>query len=601
MNPFLNNLICRLQSNDPTLSSTLACRRLPLWQVTLADILALVCALSDNHVVTSLDLWIPGADERDSASVDYMTLQSALSGNSTLRRLVVSSCETQQAWHAILKGIARNTSIRHLELGETVLCSDDDGHVDHEVDGHFHSMENSAGKLLGEVLRRHPLLELVTLRGFSISTESAHCISQSLCTRNILHTLELHQVKMDPGAWAEMFLACRSHIQNLRIIESAIGMCATHSRDHQLAHFLTNNETLCSLRLIGCHIGESELEALATGMQASSNNIKVLDLRDNHIADDAGPALGTLLRHGRLERLLLEDNAIGYRGIRWLSGGLTSHPTLCHLNLRGNHLTIEAGTILAEIVPTTQLEVLDISENDWGDAGVIALGAMLNTSRVQELHLERSLVGESGIESLCRVLRHNSVLRILNLSRNRLTEIDAGSMVAMLRQNRSLKQLNLSSCHISNEALGVLAHALPETSLTSLSLGWNSFGNAGCEALAAYLPESQLEYLDLQFNHFDISGVRPLVASLEHNSYLQELLLWNAGSSHGATRTKMEEVLLPMKHWLRLNRSGRRAIAILPTNPKGSAWPVILERADGVYTVNALFHLLRERPDIVAQ
>jgi hypothetical protein len=132
--------------------------------------------------------------------------------------------------------------------------------------------------------------------------------------------------------------------------------------------------------------------------------------------------------------------------------------------------------------------------------------------------------------------------------------------------------------------------------LQELALPFNRIGNVGVKALAGMLPSARLSALALQFNLFDNDGLEHLTIGLARNVYLKDLFVMNAHSYCNKTDACMREIV----HNLSLNRAGRRCLQ--EAHPvAASIWPHILQRADDHYGANAIFHLLREQPDLAAK
>ena len=72
--------------------------------------------------------------------------------------------------------------------------------------------------------------------------------------------------------------------------------------------------------------------------------------------------------------------------------------------------------------------------------------------------------------------------------------------------------------------------------------------------------------------------------------------------SGGHTGKKLEydnfsnQLLKKLHQWLALNRAGRCALQDCAFQIE--LWPLILEHADNAYGENALFYMLREKPDL---
>jgi Leucine Rich repeat len=150
------------------------------------------------------------------------------------------------------------------------------------------------------------------------------------------------------------------------------------------------------------------------------------------------------------------------------------------------------------------------------------------------------------------------------------------------------------------------------TTLKHLYLSFNEFGNEGAHYIAKMLREgrNRLSTLSVQFNSFDRVGLRDMVESLATHVYLRDFYYWNSSATTLPERRDDAEcktssvcgddLISTMDYWLALNRGGRQALIECPCDSsKQSLWPRVLGRADAICGPSALFHLLRERPDLV--
>jgi hypothetical protein len=344
----------------------------------------------------------------------------------------------------------------------------------------------------------------------------------------------------------------------------------------------------------------------------------VLDLRGNVLQDAGCEALGIALQYNTsLTKLILQDTDLTNTGLAKLSVGLRRNQSLTKLNLRGNHLRGELGceALVNALSPASSLslsslssapsslkslsvlQVLDVSENNLGNAGAVALARLLsnNPTTLQGLHTESCDMTAAGVAALAHGLQQNTHLREWNLSQN-VVDTKAAKVVAnMLECNKSLTALNMSGCSVSDESAACLAAALTDNeTLQELALSFNRIGNVGVKALAGMLASTRLSALALQFNLFDNDGLEHFITGLAQNVYLKDLFLMTEHFYSNKTDACMREIV----HYLSLNRAGRRCLQ--EAHPvEASIWPHILRRADDYYGANAIFHLLREQPDLV--
>ncbi|KAH9254833.1 hypothetical protein BASA81_007083 [Batrachochytrium salamandrivorans] len=111
---------------------------------------------------------------------------------------------------------------------------------------------------------------------------------------------------------------------------------------------------------------------------------------------------------------------------------------------------------------TTQLRVLDVSENLLGCDSALLLADMLctNTS-LEELDLSGNEIEDDGAVALANALRVNPWLKLLDLSDNEIGDFGAEAMVLALEGNYGLKRINLFRNRVSDlQLLQQLRHVL---------------------------------------------------------------------------------------------------------------------------------------------
>jgi Ran GTPase-activating protein (RanGAP) involved in mRNA processing and transport len=642
MNVLIEDLVERLSANDPCLQHV-SLRRLPLAYLSATEVRAIVQALADNHVVDSLDLWFPNKqdeqeddtenDNTENNEMDdtcYSYLIDTLSRNTSIRKLSVSSA-SDTAWTALFVGLSNNVSVQTLELGDAAAFEPD--HV---------AWSTVTCRAAATMLQENTSLEQWTMRGFSLLSEdnndSDNCVellAAGFAKNTTLQSVELQQI----AGLGDSQLLGMLNAPSIRIIECDLSTIpssfvstsmSTQEQEQQKQQpwtdLLSNNQNLQALRLIECRLTLEQIRDLSNGLGRDKCNDKddnnnnnnnnctlcVLDLRGNSLQDASCEALATALQYNTsLTKLILQDTDLTNAGLAKLSVGLGRNKSLTKLNLRGNHLQGDLGceALVNALSPSSSsflsscsvsaLQVLDVSENNLGNAGAAALGRLLSTdpAALQVLHLESCDMTGSGVAALAQGLRENTHLQEWNLCQN-VVDTKAARVVAnMLECNKTLTTLNLSGCSVSDESVACLATALTHNeTLQELALSFNRIGNAGVKALADMLPSTRLSALALQFNLFDNDGLEHFITGLAQNVYLRELFVMTALSYNNRTDACMREIV----HYLSLNRAGRRCLQ--EAHPvEASIWPLILQRADDHYGANAIFHLLREQPDLVVE
>ncbi|XP_071315161.1 protein NLRC3-like isoform X2 [Trachinotus anak] len=149
-------------------------------------------------------------------------------------------------------------------------------------------------------------------------------------------------------------------------------------------------------------------------------------LNDCHLTERSCEALASVLSSPScgLRVLDLSNNNLADSGVMLLSAGLESpHCRLQTLRLKGCQLTDRTCHTVAVVLsaPSCELRELDLSDNDLEDSGVklLSVGLKNPSCRLEILGLSGCLVTEEGCAALASALRANpSHLRELDLSYN---------------------------------------------------------------------------------------------------------------------------------------------------------------------------------------
>ena len=151
------------------------------------------------------------------------------------------------------------------------------------------------------------------------------------------------------------------------------------------------------------------------------------------------------------------------------------------------------------LAQNTGLEVLDLSWNNFGKRGGVALSTGFKTnSTLQELNLSHNGLSDAGAAALAGQLSANRTLTKLNLAFNNIHDVGAAAVAAMLRTNRDLTHLDISNNPITSAGLASLVDALrTNTELQLVCLAGIAIDHATTKSLLeleALRPELRVEY-----------------------------------------------------------------------------------------------------------
>ena len=217
---------------------------------------------------------------------------------------------------------------------------------------------------------------------------------------------------------------------------------------------------------------------------------------------------------------------------------LNNISTLKVFNISGNSLPLHAADYLAEFSSkNTELQELDLSNNDLQESGISAILGAIKCSNFTKLNISKN---NANLKGVVEVLSCSTKLVELNLSYNRLTdaadatqffsesknifgnleifsmcsvcqeinEEAATALANVFSQNSKLKELDLSDNNICTEAIiKIMSKLNTSTSMTKFIISHNNITDYAADYIATFLSNNaNVEVLDLSHNNLLSAG-----------------------------------------------------------------------------------------------
>jgi len=218
-----------------------------------------------------------------------------------------------------------------------------------------------------------------------------------------------------------------------------------------IADWLRGNRGIQSLVLSYAFIKDEGIRAIVEGIigdNGSKASLENLDLTSSVFGDAGAQALGSMLK---TDKVALREFAVGSRGDITTVGAnalvagvkvhqsmekvdlgvlydnpdavhsfvndvLAIHPKLQEVTLEGNNLSCTHAKLLAEWLSSSKCARLDLSFNEIGDEGAIALAMVLRTNdRLLHLNLWLNRYGAAAVEAMESTLTHYNVTATVNM------------------------------------------------------------------------------------------------------------------------------------------------------------------------------------------
>jgi len=201
-------------------------------------------------------------------------------------------------------------------------------------------------------------------------------------------------------------------------------------------------------------------------------------MKSNNLSKEAGHAIGELLKvtPSHLQLLDISDNTLGDIGVASIAGSFTMDLS-----------DIPPSSSSSVLVSLATLLVLDLSANDCGDMGLLALCRGLSqfarhahsldiVPALKVLRLSRNKIGDKGAHCLAQLMR--KVSSMISLEELAIEENPIGptGLVSLLQavgddSNSKIKRLYIGRCNPSLQVLHAVSDTLSSPSCSLEALG----------------------------------------------------------------------------------------------------------------------------------
>eukprot|EP01098_Paradermamoeba_levis_P003823 TRINITY_DN1689_c0_g1_i2.p1 TRINITY_DN1689_c0_g1~~TRINITY_DN1689_c0_g1_i2.p1 ORF type:complete len:592 (-),score=257.39 TRINITY_DN1689_c0_g1_i2:128-1903(-) len=239
----------------------------------------------------------------------------------------------------------------------------------------------------------------------------------------------------------------------------------------------------------------------------------------------------SLFGASNLKSCYLDNNPIPIEGVEAVVGVLSLHDGLDTLSMVLASLGDNEIKPLVDALPKWKLKVIDFSHNKLTSAGAIALIKALTTApneHLTELNLNDNGIDDEALKVLAEALPNLPKLKVLNVSGNQIG--DNGVKVyleALAKAPNAIPTLALANNNISDAGAATIAALLKASgTIHTVLLAGNEIGDAGAEAVAAALQDNlNVEEVDFSMNRLGNKGALAFQKLLQTNKTIQTLNL----------------------------------------------------------------------------
>mmetsp|Transcript_22643 Transcript_22643/g.89577 ORF Transcript_22643/g.89577 Transcript_22643/m.89577 type:complete len:1056 (-) Transcript_22643:76-3243(-) len=235
----------------------------------------------------------------------------------------------------------------------------------------------------------------------------------------------------------------------------------------------------------------------------------------------------------------VSSNKFGAKSTQSLSTFLQSTATLTNLSLRGTQLDVNGvKSIIKAIGGNMYLNefTLNIAENKFGVAGARALAEVVPTAKnIVDLDLSDNDFGDDGVVALCEGLGKHTDLKTLRFSRNfspkpgkqRQTAIEG--LITLINDESPITHLYLQGNKANSLKLDILDFldgVGSNETLLFLDISGQAMGNKGAIALGkAIQTNHKLEHLVFDENGTGLPGLVAVASGMQRNRSLKQMRL----------------------------------------------------------------------------
>ena len=356
-----------------------------------------------------------------------------------------------------------------------------------------------------------------------------YCITHSKRHWNlVLHFCELESIEIFLRGLQQdqSQLPSTGLIKGMWLCESKLG--SVHLLLENMPQMLVF-QRLTHLCFLKCHLTSETCNQLSTNTDLLKN-LEYLDLSYNNICK-SGAVQNLITSLTTIRHLNLTGTGIGFEDCKALSNLLASSNDIKILDVRRNFLPPDSTQLIIDgLSYNSSLEKLSMCDTCFSSSNILNLASVLKVHvRLKELNLWRCNIQSSDSVKLANALEENTTtqLNTLILSNNPIGSEGAVAFASMLAKNKSLAKLDMNDCSIYAEGAISLANAMVKNSvLTKFSISYSQIGSEGAMAFASMLKKNRsLKKLELIHESVGVEGGKELIESLKHNTTLERLSL----------------------------------------------------------------------------
>ena len=232
------------------------------------------------------------------------------------------------------------------------------------------------------------------------------------------------------------------------------------------------------------------------------------------------------------EDLKMAHRGIGYKSMKAIASSLMTNRNIVSVDFTDNNLHDIGIILVAKIFRQNWcIQKLVLANNHITYKGLSVLLRALESNRsLIYLNVSNNLITDTSAEIIKDFLVYNDFVKEFNLSGNQLCSQSSSLIREGIEYNSTLEILNLSWNHIRCDGATEISKGfMKNISIKKLSLAWNGFADENCIHMGKALSvNDEIEEIDLSHNRIGDLGAAELGKGLLYNKTLKILRLgWN--------------------------------------------------------------------------
>ena len=310
------------------------------------------------------------------------------------------------------------------------------------------------------------------------------------------------------------------------LLSSAIG---------PLSFGLRLNRSLRTLKMDGCGLEDADMAIILRALQEHPQ-LKVLSITQNQCHDEGMGAIAALLHYNDLEEL---DMSYLVRKKKEVVPPPPEVPEVPEPEIDAEQVE--------EDVHDEDEKTEGKDDGEGKDDDQLAEATENSVDADGEKSQETEEVEAANTQKVC-----NTHLKRFSMAGNFLSDGFLESLVGVFGPGSALEELNLFGNRITDYGLGLIVRRIPQWKhLRSLWLGQNAFSHTAAAEQLLKLMKTNYTIFDVNVRSFDDSQMNSIQDQLDH--------------------------------YCRLNRGGRRILAVEKSTIPLSLWSLVIERTDRVF------------------